>query len=252
MSFAAAVTSWVLWTPEGISLQGRPLAEGAQVPPLSELHPRARRPPASAAAWVRAVHGLLSGRPSGPDVPTLHRSELELIIGTVEGCAAADRSFVQGISERGAGFGSPSTFVYTLPTADPAEAALAFGLRGGLSTVTAGALSGPIAVARAVRRVEQSGHACLSGGSEGDRGAIFLVEPELEHSPRIRVEGRGWAPAREGAQAEPPFASLERLSRALDSPPREGSVRRLEFASADGHWVKLVIDFSHGLERPPK
>jgi hypothetical protein len=257
MTVRVVVSSWAIWDREAVWLNGVRVADAAwrEAPALSALHPKARRPPDEAAQWVQLCHLLLSGRRAGADRP-LHRSELEIRVGTSRGSAAADRNFLRGVEERGSGFGSPSQFVYTLSTAAPAEAALAFGLRGGLSTVAAGTASGLTAVVGAVSRIEAGqAPACLCGGAEFDQGldhlALFLLEradpadPLLQHCVALTDGQTGWAPA-----AEPSHTTAEkiepllRLAEALAAVEREEpplAPRSVYHRASQGHWASIRV-----------
>jgi len=257
MRSRAVATSWANWSAEGVWLNGNRVsdAQWPEAPPLAALHPQARRPPAAAVAWVQLVNLLLSGRSTRSEGRPLARSELELWVGTVQGSATADRAFLSGLSARGDGFGSPSTFVYTLSTAAPAEAALAFGLRGGLSTVTAGTASGLTAVVQAMARIE-GGHAraCLCGSMElgedvvpGTGGlSLFLLESETVAPPGspYLLEGRfGWEPGQAPSPEPEPEDPMLALSRSLDAAQRSasGPAQLLHHRSDPGYWATLRV-----------
>jgi hypothetical protein len=189
---------------------GGDLAPWPKAPSLSAIHPRARRPHPLAVALVQLAHSLLSARDAARGAPPLHRHEVDLLLGTLTGSASADFEFWSGTQSRGPAFGSPSTFVYTLPTAAPAEIALALGLRGSLATVTAGSVSGIASIVRAASQIASGrARACLCGGIEfartGDRRAsgsvgqdaiaLFLLEagPSSMRWPVLRDWEAGFA-----------------------------------------------------------
>ncbi len=186
------LSSLALWTPAGVWTNSAPSAQNSradltpwfEAPSLSTIHPRARRPHALAVALVQLAHVLLSAREEARDAPPLGRHEIDLLLGTVTGSTAADFDFYSGVQIRGAGFGSPSTFVYTLPTAALAEIALALGVRGSLATLTAGSISGIASVVRSASRISTGrARACICGGVEfariGSRRASGSVEQDV-------------------------------------------------------------------------
>jgi hypothetical protein len=191
-----AITAFATWTPGGVRIGALPdlasaghgLGPWPDAPPLEKIHPRARRPIPAARAVVQLSHALFASRQrAGP----LDLSSVGICLGSASGSAAADADFAAGLAERGEGFGSPATFVYTLPTTVLGEVAIALGLRGEIAAVSAGNASGLSAIATAASWV-QDGHArvCLGGGVEiaasGSRRAfavggvdsivLFLIE----------------------------------------------------------------------------
>lgn len=175
----AGISRWAAWTAKGVTIGGDPpdLAAGplgawAEAPPLTKIHPKARRPHPQAKALVQLASAVLGDR----------RIEgLALTLGSASGSAAADREFNKELKEKGAGFGGPSLFVYTLPSAPLGEVAVAFGATGPLTTVSSGAASGLTAVATAIDDVDSGrAPAVLCGGfewgTENDYIVLFLVE----------------------------------------------------------------------------
>ncbi len=164
--------------------------------------------------------------------------------------------FLQGVHERGSGFGSPSIFVYTLATAAPAEVALALGLRGSLAILTAGAVSGVSAVVTAARHVSQGrSRACITGGvelegrnsakSEGEIAALFLLEPSSDeaHWPSVSNGALGFDPglsASDTDQTASPTATLLALARAC-AEPRGRTAVEFTSRSREGHWARFQV-----------
>src|SRR4051812_16512020 len=117
----AGISRWACWTAGGVTVGGPPperesgpLASWAEAPPLSKIHPRARRPHPQAKALVQLASTVLGER----------RIEgLALTLGTASGSAAPDREFNRELQQKGPGFGGPSLFVYTLPSAPLGEVA---------------------------------------------------------------------------------------------------------------------------------
>lgn len=166
----AGISRWGTWTPAGVSVDGGPVAEA---PALSKIHPRARRPHPQAKALVQLASVVLGDR---------RMEGLGLLVGSASGCAAPDREFQAELTKKGAGFGGPSLFVYTLPTAPLGEVAVAFGARGPLTAISAGSASGLTAIACAIDDVDAGrAPAVLCGsfewGTDADHLVLFLVEP---------------------------------------------------------------------------
>ncbi len=269
MTIQPALSSFAVWTSAGVWINAAPTAEGgvgslhpwSEGPVLSAIHPRARLPHALAVALVQLAHALLSARDTVGGVPILNREEVNLLLGTVTGSIAADFEFWSGVQKRGAAFGSPSTFVYTLPTAALAEIALALGIRGSLATITAGTISGLVSIARSASRVASGrARACICGGVEfarvGDRRsgalleqdviALFLVEahPGFMHWPTIRDWQSGFAPEDGASHRVSDSLPLSTLSALASAAVRLGSSSGAEdfFASSsDGHWAKITL-----------
>jgi hypothetical protein len=263
---AVRVTAWAVWTPGGVWVNTSPrpgpsggrLAPWPETSPLEVIHQRARRPHRQAVALVQLAHLLLSTRAAdtrgSPEKPLL--SEMDLLLGTALGSAEADSEFVRGLVERGSGLGSPSTFVYTLPTAAPAEVALALGLRGALATVSAGSVSGLFAVARAVTHVGQGrASACLTGGFElglpvgslpghppGELMALFLLEPGTSSSdgpllsePALGFDSEWAAP---GAAPVDSASTLLALAAACADVEKRTAVE-IAGRSLEGYWAHV-------------
>lgn len=263
MSVPVAVSAFAVWTPAGVWLDAEPqpgtpgavLAPWPESPPLTQIHPRARRPHPHAVSLVRLAHGLLTRREATGPLP---RREVELVLGTVAGSAAADLEFTEGLQQRGVTFGSPSTFVYTLSTAAPGEVALALGVRGALSTVGAGGMSGLAAVARAAAQVASGrARACLCGGMElasvGSRRAssgagveqlaLFLLEAADAQSPWPRLQDweTGFNPDSPLPVSPLPSEPLLGLARAVLHARQHSSPQEVAGASAEGHWARLRV-----------
>lgn len=197
---SAGISRWAAWTSTGVAVGGMPpalgegpLAPWADAPSLSKIHPRARRPHPQAKALVQLASAVLGD----------FRSEgLGILVGSASGCAAPDREFQAELTKKGAAFGGPSLFVYTLPTAPLGEVAVAFGARGPLSAVSSGAASGLTAVANAIDEVDAGrAPAVLCGGFEwgtsADHLVLFLVEPT---GPFTLVGATGYGEPPEGAR----------------------------------------------------
>ncbi|MCI0569703.1 MAG: hypothetical protein L0Y66_03045 [Myxococcaceae bacterium] len=275
MTVPVAISAFALWTPGGVGfdevpLQGAPgpgLAAWPDAPSLAKVHPRARRPHAQATALVQLAHALLSAREAKTGVPPAPpRQELDVLLGTQTGSSAADLDFLDGLKTRGAGFGSPSTFVYTLATAAPAELALAFRLRGALTTVTAGSLSGVAAVARGAARIA-AGHcrACLCGGVElGSLGgrrtsgisghdilALFLLEAAAADAPWPTLQqwevGFSPAPVSEASRLfHTPESALLALASSIARARTGGAPQQLDGSSPEGHTASWTVAPSPG------
>jgi hypothetical protein len=264
-----AVSAFAVWTPGGVWLDAAPALEASgtklapwpEAPALAQVHPRARRPPAQAIALVQLAHQLLATRAAaaGGDVPpALPPREVELLLGTASGCAAADLDFLEGLKARGAGFGSASTFVYTLATAAPAEVALALGLHGALTTVTAGNISGLVSVARAAAHVAAGrsragncggmefshlGSRRASGASEQDFLALFLLEAAPAKSPWPMLQGWevGFTSPPPATPPSSPLASLLALASATARTRAAGAPEEVSGSSAEGHRARLSL-----------
>lgn len=280
MTVSVAVSAFAVWTPAGVWVDAAPdagtagtpgvaLAPWPGAPKLAEVHPRARRPHAQATALVQLAHALLSAREAraGERFAAPPRSEVDLLLGTQTGSSAADLDFHEGLHKRGLAFGSPSTFVYTLGTAAPAEVALALGLRGALATVTAGSVSGLTAVVRAAARIAAGrSRACVCGGVElgtlGERRAssvcgqdllaLFLLEPAVPAAPWPTLEGweagfsAGGEPPRAGGAPEAHLLTLaSAVARArAEVAPRGAAAAvpgRLAGVSPEGHTAGLTL-----------
>jgi hypothetical protein len=266
-----AVTAVAVWTPGGVWINAPPLAgpEGGtlaawpEAPPLAVVHPRARRPHREATVLVQLAHALLSARASIGTAPPPHGpAQTDLLLGTATASEAADMDFLRDLRQRGSGFGSPSTFVYTLSTAAPAEVAIALGLRGSLATITAGSISGLSAVVRATRRVTRGESlACITGGVElvepaaqavaeepaSEVAALFLLEPSTLplRGPTIGDTELGFeptAPARDTGKSASPIETLLSLASACVE-RRETSPIEITGRSREGHWARLRVQW---------
>lgn len=175
------ITAFATWTSRGISVGAPPagpasgkLGDWADPPPLSKIHPRARRPHPTAKQLVQLASALLGDR----------RIEgLGLVLGTASGCALPDREFQKELDTKGWPLGGPSLFVYTLPTAAAGELSIALGATGPLLTVNAGTASGLCAVARGLEWVA-SGRCPAAIACSAEQGvadehvAMFLIEKD--------------------------------------------------------------------------
>jgi 3-oxoacyl-(acyl-carrier-protein) synthase len=176
----AGISRWAAWTAKGVTIGVDPpdLAPGPigpwnEAPQLSKIHPKARRPHPQAKAMVQLAYAVIGER---------RLDGLALTLGSASGCAGPDREFEAELKKKGPGFGGPSLFVYTLPSAGLGEIAVAFGAHGPITTVSAGAASGMTAVATAIADVDSGrAPAVLCGGfewgTEADYLAFFLIEP---------------------------------------------------------------------------
>ncbi len=252
MSPEVAVTAWAVWNAVGVSVDKAPVVGGGigiglapwpDAPTALSTPARARSRPPRAAALVQLAQRVLAARRerfTAPDLPAV----VDLRVGTVAGSRAFDLEFLQGLADRGDGFGSPSTFAYTLSTAVCGEVSLALGLRGALSTVSSGGASGFTALVTGAAQVAAGrSEACLCGrvelsGSDSDLIALFLLEAGAPvQVPRLT----GWALAfdPEAAPAARPGANstLEDLAAALAGSERVD----LAASSPDGHSGVLTI-----------
>ncbi len=185
-----SITAWATWSSGGAAINSAPLGRPAgplgkweKAPPLSQVHPRARRPHPQAKALVQLAGELMGGR----RIPGMG-----IALGTSSGCLTPDLEFQRELETKGAALGGPSLFVYTLPTAPLGEVAIALGANGPGFTVDAGTASAFTAVALAAQEVAAGrAPAMLAGalewGAGADLAAIFLVEPD---GGGTRVTGR--------------------------------------------------------------
>ncbi len=212
---------------------------------------------------VQLAHALLFARAStGTAPPPYNPAETDLLLGTAKASEAADMDFLRDLRERGSGFGSPSTFVYTLSTAAPAEVAIALGLRGSLATLTAGSISGLSAVARAARRVSRGeSRACITGGVElvqpgyqvvaekptGEVAALFLLESSQHPTqwPRLGEPELGFEPGASASDAGGLSSATETLMALASACSERVEASSLEIAgrSPDGHWARLHVQW---------
>lgn len=266
MSPKVVVSSFAVWTGRGVSVNTSPPAGPAKgglapwpgAPALTAIHPKGRRPHRQAVVLVQLAHALLAARATaGQGAPRpRERAETDLLLGTASGSAAADLDFLDGLQERGSGFGSPSTFVYTLATAAPAEVALALGLRGSLATLSAGSISGLCAVVRATKHVRQGrSRACVTGGfelggsriqaGEGQRedevAALFLLEASEHRArwPSVSDAELGFDPdAQVGEAMDSSLNSLLALASACADLQRPTPIE-ISGRSRDGYWARI-------------
>ena len=229
----SGITAWATWTAQGASVGEPPhkvadgkLAAWPSAPPLSKVHPRARRPHPQAKVLVQLAAAMVGER---------RWPLLGVAVGTSSGCAGPDREFQQELEAKGAAFGSPSLFVYTLPTAPLGEVSLALGARGPLVSVNAGSASGLQAVAIAAREVDAGrADAMVCGlfelGVGRDQVALFLVE-RAAGRPLRWSRGFGDAPA--GAA---PDGAL-----ALPAAPSSPAPATLVSASPEGFWTRVEL-----------
>jgi len=238
----AAISAWGVWTAAGVGFDGVPppvvpgeLAAWPDAPNLSSFHRRLRRPHPSAAAVVQLAHAVLER--AG------HDEEMGILLGSSCGSAAADLDFFTGLKERGRAFGSPASFVYTLPSSAPTELSIALGLHGPALSVSAGRASGLTAMAMAVEEVE-SGRLpmCLCGQVElsswrgqramaafpGDFICLFAIAP----SPGKRRVGEaqyGFDATGGGGATSSVFDVIQRTG-------------RLRVEDPTGNWASLAIE----------
>ncbi len=262
-----AVTATAVWTPGGVWVNAPPsagpsggaLAAWPGAPPLSVVHPKARRPHREATVLVQLAHVLLRARAAAdPTAAPPDPTQTDLLLGTARGSVAADGEFLRDLRQRGSGFGSPSTFVYTLSTAAPAEVAIALGLRGSLATLTAGGISGLSAVVRAARRVGRGeSRACITGGVElagpahhpaseeptREVVALFLLEssPLPSAWPKLGDAELGFEPA---AVSGGDCATETLLALATACVERRGPHPvEVRAQSREGHWARLRVQW---------
>ena len=250
MSAEVAVTSWAVWSAGGVSVNEAPVpAEGRGLAPwpnrpASLIPPRGRPVPASASALVQLAQAVLSNRRARlvPAPPTT----IDLRLGTRTGSEEIDLAFLRSLSDRGDAFGSPSLFAYTLSTAAGGEVSLALGLRGALSTVSSGELSGLTALVTGAASVTSGrSEACLCGamdvsGSESDVIALFLLEPALPylHAPRVVGWRLSFDPeAVTGSTPESVRSTMERLAVAL----AHGEGAEIGASCPGGHSALLTV-----------
>ena len=280
MTIEPVISSFALWTPAGVWTNAAPTMQGSgadlapwpKAPSLSAIHPRARRPHPLAVALVQLAHALLSARDTARGAPILPRHEVDLLLGTLTGSASADFEFWSGTQSRGPAFGSPSTFVYTLPTAPPAEAALALGLRSSLATLTAGSISGIASIVRSASRIAAGrARACLCGGVEfartGNRRAsgsfaqdaiaLFLLEaaPASMRWPVLRDWEAGFASEEQPSDrvsSLSPLSSLTALASAAVKLGASSGTEEIFGSSSDGHWARIALASSQRLDEQVK
>jgi beta-ketoacyl synthase-like protein len=252
---AVAIRAWGVWTGGGVGLNTAPpalvpgaLGPWADAPKLSAFHRRLRRPHPSAAALTQLGHAVLGGQH-----PPLERTGL--VLGTSAGSAAADFEFLQGLRERGAAFGSPASFVYTLPSSAPSELSIGLGLTGGLWTVAAGSATGLTALALAAGEVSSGRlEACLCGQFElaahagrqtlssvpADYACLFLVAARSETAGErvlgATLCGFGAQPDPVGGEGPPALLEVARLC-AMGGAPRDPVVAE----DSRGYWARVAF-----------
>jgi len=270
MTVEPVLSSVAVWTSAGVWTNAAPTTRGGgadlkpwgEAPLLSAIHPRARRPHPLAVALVQLAQVLLTAREADTDAPSFNRQGVDLLLGTLTGSTAADFEFWSGIQSRGAAFGSPSTFVYTLPSAALAEIALALGVRGSLATLTAGTISGIASVARSASRVSAGrARACICGGVEfarvdnhrasglveHDAIALFLVEAGSASTrwPVLREWQSGFEPNRGEPSPQisgvSPLSTLTALASAAVRLGDSFGVEEVFGSSFDGHWTRIIL-----------
>jgi len=264
-----AITAFAAWTPLGTWVNVGPVAGPAEgrlapwagAPTLARHHQWARTPNRQAVVLLKITQALLAARAAiegAGSAPTL--ADTDLLLGTAKGSSEADIEFAKGLLERGHGLGSPSTFVYTLPTAAPAEVALALGLRGALATITAGTVSGLLAVARAANHVAQGrARACITGGielggwsspsgaKEGEFVALLLLESSENKKlwPNVSSAELGFSHDDSGnavASSSPMTTLLSLVSACAE----RGSQTPFEVSgrSSEGYWARVRCESS--------
>ncbi len=248
MSSEVAVTSWALWIPAGVSVNEAPIpGSGSGLAPWPDrpapiVRARGRPVPPSASALVQLVQAVLTTRHARavPAPPTT----VDLRLGTRTGSREIDLAFLQSLAERGDAFGSPSLFAYTLSTAAGGEVSLALGLRGALSTMSSGEVSGLAALVRGAASVTSGrSEACLCGamdvsGAESDVIALFLLEPAHPylHAPRLVGWKLSFDPeAVTGADSM--RSTMERLAGAL----AHGESAEIGASCPGGHSAFLTV-----------
>jgi 3-oxoacyl-(acyl-carrier-protein) synthase len=186
----SGITAWATWTSAGVAINAAPalptvhperaervegggkLAAWAEAPALNKVHPRARRPHPHSKKAVQLAAAMLGEK---------RFETLGLVVGTSAGCLEPDLDFQAELSKKGAGFGGPSLFVYTLPTAPPGELSVALNARGPLVALDSGRCSALTAVGIAAREVD-AGRAeamicvAMELGVPDELLALFLVE----------------------------------------------------------------------------
>jgi len=250
MSAEVAITSWAIWSTGGVSVNEAPvLAKGRGLAPwpnrpASLIPPRGRPVPASASALVQLVQGVLSSRRARlvPAPPTT----IDVKLGTRVGSEEIDLAFLRSLADRGDAFGSPSLFAYTLSTAAGGQVSLALGLRGALSTVSCGEVSGLAAlVTGAAAVVSGRSEACLCGamdvsGSDSDVIALFLLESSRPGLATPRLVGWNLSFHPEvvtGPASGSVRSTMERLAVALAS----GESAEIGASSSGGHSALLTV-----------
>jgi len=249
VSADVAVTAWAVWSPGGVSVNEAPVdgtGRGLALwpdRPAPIVPPRGLPVPQSASALVQLVQAVLTTRRARVPAPP---TTVDLKLGTRTGSLEVDLAFLRSLAERGNAFGSPSLFAYTLSTAAGGEVSLALGLRGALSTVSAGDVSGLTAVVTGAASVTSGrSEACLCGamdvsGSESDVIALFLLEPALPHlhAPHLVGWKLSFDPELEADSGRDSVRStMERLAVAL----AHGESAEIHASCSDGHSALLTV-----------
>jgi 3-oxoacyl-(acyl-carrier-protein) synthase len=175
----SGITAWATWTAAGVAVNAAPLtgatgklAAWAEAPALQKVHPRARRPHPHSKKAVQLAAAMLGDK---------RIANLGLVNATSAGCREPDVEFQAELEKKGAGFGGPSLFVYTLPTAPPGELSVALDAKGPLVAIDSGRCSALTGVGLAAREVN-AGRAdamlvcCMELGVPDEQLAMFLVE----------------------------------------------------------------------------
>jgi hypothetical protein len=179
----SGISAWATWTQWGVSINGAPtvrpepvegrkLAAWEAAPALQKVHPRARRPHPHSKKAVQLAAAMLGDK----RFPTLG-----LVCATSAGCREPDVDFQAELVKKGVGFGGPSLFVYTLPTAPPGELSVALDAKGPLVSIDSGTCSAITGVGLAAREVN-AGRAdamlvcAMELGVPDEWMALFLVE----------------------------------------------------------------------------
>ncbi|HZW88049.1 MAG TPA: beta-ketoacyl synthase N-terminal-like domain-containing protein [Myxococcaceae bacterium] len=250
MSPEVAVTAWAVWSAGGVSVNEAPVdGSGPGLAPWPDrpapiVRARGRPVPPGASALVQLVQAVLTTRRARVPTPP---GTVDLRVGTRTGSREVDLAFLQSLAERGDAFGSPSLFAYTLSTAAGGEVSLALGLRGALSTVSTGEVSGLTALVTGAASVSSGrSEACLCGamdvsGSESDVIALFLLEPAQPylHAPRMvgwklsfDPEARVTDSTRNSVRS-----TMERLAGAL----AHGESAEIQASCPGGHSALLTV-----------
>jgi hypothetical protein len=175
----SGITAWATWTSAGVAVNAAPvvgaagkLAAWAEAPALQKVHLRARRPHPHSKKAVQLAAAMLGEK---------RFLNLGLVVATSAGCREPDLEFQAELQKKGAGFGGPSLFVYTLPTAPPGELSVALDARGPLVAIDSGRCSALTGIGLAAREVN-AGRAdamlvcCMELGVPDEQLAVFLVE----------------------------------------------------------------------------
>lgn len=127
---------------------------------------------------------------SGDQLPdTTHRSPTGICLGTACGCLHTMEDFFRRVLDKGPRFANSLLFSHSYANSPTSLAAIEFGLSGYHSTVTAGSLSGVLALMQAVDAI-RLGYAdrMLAGGVDVISDPLTRVWTEL-HCNRVPGEG---------------------------------------------------------------